>query len=94
MNISPILHSIVSITLFNKGKASQLFSRVEHGDTLVVVKNNTPISVIVSTAEFSRLYDLKAICSELVNDQNFTCREKEKLQAAIADLNKMGGSDI
>ena len=39
MHLSKVLKQLIPITQFNKGKASQLFSRVKDGETLVVMKN-------------------------------------------------------
>ena len=55
MDISRFIKNIVSITLFNKGKASQMFSRVNKGETLVVVKNNAPVAIILSPEEYELL---------------------------------------
>ena len=55
LDISRFIKNIVSITLFNKGKASQMFSRVDKGETLVVVKNNKPVAIILSPEEYELL---------------------------------------
>lgn len=55
MDISGIIKKIVPITLFNKGKASQLFSRASKGETLVVVKNNAAVAIILSPEEYEIL---------------------------------------
>ncbi len=52
MNISNILTQLIPITKFNKGKASQLFTRVQKGETLIVMKNNAPIAVVISPEEY------------------------------------------
>ena len=52
MNITNVLKLLVPITHFNKGKASQLFSRVQEGETLVVMKNNIPVAVVISPEEY------------------------------------------
>lgn len=49
------------ITLFNKGKASQLFSRVNKGETLVVVKNNAAVAIILSPEEYEILEKIPKI---------------------------------
>lgn len=64
MNVSNVLKSLVSITNFNKGKASQLFSRVQKGETLVVLKNNAPVAIVISPEEYKiieRYYEDKEI---------------------------------
>ena len=48
-----MLEQLIPITQFNKGKASQLFSRVQNGEVLVVLKNNSPVAVVISPEEYS-----------------------------------------
>lgn len=52
LEISEVLERLVSITQFNKGKASQLFSRVQTGEPLIVMKNNSPIAVVISPEDY------------------------------------------
>lgn len=52
LDITNVLNSLIPITNFNKGKASQLFSRVQKGDTLIVIKNNSPVAVVISPEEY------------------------------------------
>ena len=59
MNITNILKLLIPITQFNKGKASQLFSRVQKGETLVVIKNNVPIAVVISPEEYQIIEEYK-----------------------------------
>lgn len=61
MDISGLIKKIVPITLFNKGKASQLFSRVNKGETLVVVKNNAAVAIILSPEEYEILEKIPKI---------------------------------
>ena len=58
MDISHMIETITPITLFNKGKASQLFAKAINGKPLLVVKNNAPVAVILSKDEYCRLYQL------------------------------------
>lgn len=51
------LNSLVPITMFNKGHASKIFDRLKTERQLVVLKNNTPLAVILSLEEYSRLSD-------------------------------------
>lgn len=62
LDVSKVLGSLVSITNFNKGKASKLFSRVQKGETLVVLKNNAPVAIVISPEEYKiieRYYEEK-----------------------------------
>ncbi|MBO5376984.1 MAG: hypothetical protein J6A41_01195 [Ruminiclostridium sp.] len=53
MHLSKVLNQLIPITQFNKGKASQLFSRVQQGETLVVMKNNVAVAIVISPEEYS-----------------------------------------
>lgn len=55
MNLTNILKQLIPITQFNKGKASQVFSRVQKGETIIVIKNNSPIAVIIPPEDYSIL---------------------------------------
>ena len=61
-----MLERLVPITQFNKGKASQLFSRVQTGEPLIVMKNNNPIAVVISPEDYS------------IIEQYLLSKEKEK----------------
>ncbi len=60
MKLSKMLEQLIPITQFNKGKASQLFSRVKGGETLVVMKNNVAVAVVISPEEYSIIEKYKA----------------------------------
>lgn len=70
MDISGIFKHIVSITQFNKGKASQLFSRVTRGESLLVIKNNVPVAVILSPEEYEILCKFPKICGKMCKSGN------------------------
>ena len=52
VEITTVLKQLVSITQFNKGKAAQLFSRVKTKEPLVVLKNNTPVAIVISPEDY------------------------------------------
>ena len=68
MNLSKVLKQLIPITQFNKGKASQLFSRVQEGETLIVMKNNVAVAVVISPEEYS-------IIERFKNKDNYTENE-------------------
>ncbi len=55
MKITDIFGHMIPITQFNKGKASQLFSRVQTGEPLIVLKNNSPVAIIISPEEYAEV---------------------------------------
>ncbi len=68
MDISRLFNHIVSITQFNKGKASQLFARANIGETLLVIKNNTPVAVILSPKEYEILRQIPRVCRKAIDN--------------------------
>lgn len=84
MDISRFIKNIVSITLFNKGKASQMFSRVHKGETLVVVKNNTPVAIILSPEEYALLQEFPKVYTKEIKSGNAS--RSSELDALISRL--------
>lgn len=52
------LESMVSITRFNKGEAGKIFAEVEKEGMKVVIKNNNPCCILLSTAQYYKLVEL------------------------------------
>lgn len=53
------LRSLVSISQFSKGQATQVFDRLKNEPQLVVLKNNVPAAILLSPDEFSRLAEIE-----------------------------------
>ena len=53
------LNSLVSISQFSKGQATQVFDRLKNESQLVVLKNNVPAAILLSPSEFSRLAEIE-----------------------------------
>ena len=88
MDISGVIEKIVPITLFNKGKASQQFSRVKNGETLVVVKNNVPVAIMVSPEEYILLQQLSKAYEEEAGAGRIG--RAEKLDVLVNKLKQFG----
>lgn len=54
-----ILDSLVPITQFNRGQASNIFDRLHTENQLIVLKNNQPAAIILSPSEFQRLSEIE-----------------------------------
>ena len=54
-----ILDSLVPITQFNRGQASNIFDRLHSESRLIVIKNNQPAAIILSPSEFQRLSEME-----------------------------------
>lgn len=57
MDIMGVLKNTVSITLFNKGKAGQIFESVKKTGAKVVMKNNEAECVLLSPEEYTKLIE-------------------------------------
>ena len=53
-----LLNNLVSVTMFNQGQASKIFNRLQDEKQIVVLKNNVPTAVLLSTDEYDRLLNL------------------------------------
>ena len=71
-----LLHSLVSITQFNKGQASKIFDRLKTENQLIVLKNNLPSAIILSPEEYERIleieenYKLLLMATERISNNN------------------------
>lgn len=88
-----VFERIIPITLFNKGKASQLFQRAQDGEDLIVVKNNKPVAVILSIEEYKFLSDSAYGCSSKENGQNSIDVNKPRKSSKKLDCNKRNTSN-
>jgi len=55
MTFQSTLRSFVPISQFNKGQAGKIFDRLKTEPQIVVLKNNTPVAVLLSLEEYDRL---------------------------------------
>lgn len=54
-----VMDCLVPISLFNKGQATKIFSRLRETKELFVLKNNQPSAVILSPEEYVRLTEIE-----------------------------------
>ena len=80
------LNSLVSISQFSKGQATQVFERLKTEAQLVVLKNNMPVAILLSPEEFSRYeeieedYRLMLLAQERLKANEKTLSEEEALK--------------
>jgi len=53
--ISGLIDRLVPISEFNKGQASKIFERLQMDRSLVIIKNNVPVGVLLSVEEYREL---------------------------------------
>ena len=64
-DISSALRSTIPISLFNRGMAGKVFEDVRRQGAKVVMKNNSPESVLLAPEENLRLIDCEMIDTDL-----------------------------
>ena len=55
---STVMRSIVPITRFNRGEASKIFDEVESSGMKIVVKNNKPACILLSSERYDEIMEL------------------------------------
>ncbi len=91
MDISSLYKHLVPITQFNKGKASRLFTRAQKGETLIVIKNNSAVAVILSPEEYELLNSFPKLCIEATeNKQEVDKTRMETLLKKFKAIEKKG----
>ena len=58
MSVMSVMKSIVPITRFNKGEANRIFDEVEASGTKIVMKNNRPVCILMSPAQYETLMEM------------------------------------
>ena len=91
MDISGFSKNLVSITQFNKGQASPLFSRAKNGETLLVIKNNSPIAVVLSLEEYELLRAFPKEYQRMLQSTHMD--SSEEMQILIDKLNAYDRSE-
>lgn len=91
MDISGIIQNMIPITLFNKGKASQIFSRVTHNETLLVLKNNIPTAIISPPKEYELLRQLFTACKK-AREKGYPIESCERIKELISEINSFDES--
>lgn len=66
-SMGQMLNSLVSISEFNKGKASSIISDLGPEDVKIIVKNNVPMAAIIPVERFSKLLEAEENLKEKEN---------------------------
>lgn len=55
--ISGLIDRLVPISEFNKGQASKIFERLQTDRSLLIIKNNAPVGVLLSVEEYREIIE-------------------------------------
>ncbi len=58
LSIKNILEGIIPITRFNRGEAGKIFDEVGQTGVKVVLKNNTPVAVLVAPHQYEAMVEM------------------------------------
>lgn len=56
-NVLSLIQNIVPVSRFNRGEATKIFDELKNSGPKVVIKNNAPVSVIMSPEEYARILE-------------------------------------
>lgn len=56
-SIKNVINSLIPITRFNRGEANKIFDEVSENGVKIVLKNNSPISVLMSPTRYDEMLD-------------------------------------
>ncbi len=104
-NVLSFAGSIVPVSRFNRGEAAKIFEELKKSGTKVVMKNNAPVSVIMSPDEYERLMeereDMELLLEALsrmknpANQKTYTIEElMEQNGITAADIDKAEEPEI
>lgn len=91
LDISNLCKCMVPITQFNKGKASQNFARATKGESLLVIKNNAPVAVVLSLEEYGLLRSFSKICKK--HAETGSAINEEELKSLLKKLEALDKGD-
>ena len=57
ITVSSVLNSLVSISRFNKGEANKIFEEVKEAGFKIVLKNNTPVCVLLKPEMYEQMLE-------------------------------------
>ena len=97
-----ILDSLVPITQFNHGQASNIFDRLHTENQLIVLKNNQPSAIILSPSEFQRLSEIEENYTLLLeatrrlkeDSSSTTSREEVMSELGISEADLAAGDVV
>lgn len=95
MSVMSAINDTISISLFNRGLAGQVFEEVKKTGPKVVIKNNTPECVLLSPEEYAGMVEeindarLLAVAETRMKDYN---SEKSVSEAEV--LSEFGISEV
>lgn len=56
-SIKNVINSLIPITRFNRGEANKIFDEVSDNGIKIVLKNNSPISVLMSPSRYEEMIE-------------------------------------
>lgn len=63
--LSELMNRMIPISVFSRGGSAKAFDMVETGKPVIVLRNNSPIAVLVTPAEYDRMQDAVERLAEL-----------------------------
>lgn len=77
------LKKIVPISEFSQGQAARILRRVTDENEVIIMKNNRPVAIIISSDQYDSYCELAEICSGLVEAGKTSPSEQAKIRKLL-----------
>jgi PHD/YefM family antitoxin component YafN of YafNO toxin-antitoxin module len=90
-NVLSLINNIIPVTRFNRGEAAKIFEELKNSGPKVVIKNNSPVSVIMSPEEYARILEEHEDMELLIKAQS-RLKDPENLRTyTLEEIMEMSG---
>ncbi|MBE5919689.1 MAG: type II toxin-antitoxin system Phd/YefM family antitoxin [Pseudobutyrivibrio ruminis] len=102
-NLAGAISNMIPITMFNRGKAGQIFEEVKKTGAKIIIKNNEPECILISPDDYVKLMDdvenakLILMAADRLNTNYKTISEEDVLNSldiTIDELNSVEDVEI
>ncbi len=83
MRQSDLIKRMVSVSRLSQGQAPRILKRLEDEPDIVLLKNNQPVAVIVSTELFDCCCAMAEECSALADNDALPEETRERLRQVV-----------
>ncbi len=90
-NVLSFMDNIVSVTRFNRGEAVKIFEELKNTGAKVVMKNNAPVSVIMSPEQYQLLMEERENMGLLLEVQERGKNSENRKMYSLDDIMKQNG---
>ncbi len=91
INVLSFMENIVPVSRFNRGEAVKIFEDLKNTGAKVVMKNNAPVSVIMSPEDYQRLMEERENMELLLEAQERSKKSENRKMYSLDEIMKQNG---